>query len=100
MKTSLLRGLLLVCLFLTARPIARPQSSLPVPARVPAPDARYKVDILVIVAHPDDDTGVSTYLAKAVFDENRRVAVVFTNRGNSGPNAVGLEQSKALADVR
>jgi len=67
---------------------------------VPAPDERYKADILVIVAHPDDDTGVSTYLAKAVLDEGKRVAVIFTNRGNSGPNAVGMEQSKSLADVR
>lgn len=88
--------LLLAGLFLVVPAAARPQS----PARVPAPDPRYKADILVIVAHPDDDLGVSTYLAKAVFDEGRRVAVVFTNRGNSGPNAVGLEQSKALADVR
>lgn len=67
---------------------------------IPKPDQRYKADILVVVAHPDDDTGVSTYLAKAVLDEGKRVAVVFTNRGNSGPNAVGMEQSKALADVR
>ncbi len=67
---------------------------------IPGPDKRYKADILVIVAHPDDDTAVSTYLAKAVFDEGKRVAVIFTTRGNSGPNAVGMEQSKALADVR
>jgi len=67
---------------------------------LPAPDNRYKADILVVVAHPDDDTAVSTYLARAVFDEGKRVAVVFTNRGNSGPNAVGMEQSKALSDVR
>lgn len=67
---------------------------------VPAPDDRYKADILVIVAHPDDDTALSTYLAKAVLDEGKRAAVVFTNRGNAGPNAVGMEQSKALAAVR
>ncbi|MHB1936094.1 MAG: PIG-L family deacetylase [Acidobacteriaceae bacterium] len=67
---------------------------------IPAPDSRYKADILVIIAHPDDDTAVSTYLAEAVFDEGKRVAVIFTTRGNSGPNAVGMEQSKALADVR
>ncbi len=67
---------------------------------IPAPDSRYKADILVVVAHPDDDTGVSTYLAKAVFDEGKRVAVIFTNRGSTGPNAVGMEQSKALGDVR
>ena len=67
---------------------------------VPAPDSRFKTEVLVITAHPDDDTAVSTFLAKAVFDDGKRVAVVFTNRGNSGPNAVGMEQSKALADVR
>ena len=67
---------------------------------VPNPDERYKADILVVVAHPDDDTAAATYLSKAVLDEGRRVAVVFTTRGNSGPNAVGMEQSKALSDVR
>ena len=82
-------------LFATLAP-ARAQNQ---PA-IPAPDERYKADILVIVAHPDDDTAVSTYLARAVFDDGKRVAVVFTNRGNSGPNAVGMEQSKALSDVR
>lgn len=67
---------------------------------IPKADERYKADILLVVAHPDDDTGASTYLSKAVWDEHKRVAVVFTNRGNQGPNAVGMEQSKALADVR
>ena len=96
MKTSLLRGLLLACLVVVVAQVARPQSSLPVPARVPAPDARLKADILVIVAHPDDDTGVSTYLAKAVFDQNRRVAVVFTNRGLA--YADKKEYGRAIAD--
>ncbi|HEY3707598.1 MAG TPA: PIG-L family deacetylase [Terracidiphilus sp.] len=64
------------------------------------PDPRYKADILLIVAHPDDDTAVSTYLARAVLDEGKRAAVIFTTRGNSGPNAVGMEQSKSLAAVR
>jgi len=67
---------------------------------IPPPDDRYKADLLVVVAHPDDDTAVSTLMAKAVFDEGKRVAVIFTTRGNAGPNAVGMEQSKALADER
>ena len=67
---------------------------------IPAPDSRYKADVLLIVAHPDDDTAVSSFLAKAALDQKKRVAVIFTTRGNSGPNAVGMEQSKALADVR
>ena len=100
MKTSLLRWLPFCGVLFVAASQARAQSPAPAPARVPAPDARSSADILVIVAHPDDDTAVSTCLAKAVFDEGKRAAVIFTTHGNSGPNAVGLEQSKALADVR
>ena len=99
MATRLYPVLLLANLLLIASTFGGSQAS-PAPALVPAPDPRYKADILLVVAHPDDDTAVSTCLAKAVFDENKRVAVVFTDRGNSGGNAVGLEQSKVLADVR
>lgn len=90
---------LLACIVFSCVGLIRSQTGS-APAQLPAPDPRYKADVLVIVAHPDDDTGVSTFLAKAVFDQHKRVAVLFTDRGNSGPNAVGLEQSKALADVR
>lgn len=65
-----------------------------------APDDRYKSDILVIVAHPDDDTIVSTYLARAIFDQHKRVAVVYCTRGDSGSNSVGLERARALGLVR
>ena len=67
---------------------------------VPEPDRRYKVDILVIVGHPDDDIEVAAYLAKAIEQQHKRVAFVYTTRGNSGGNAEGQEQSNALADVR
>ena len=99
MHKSRCLGLLLSGMFLAALAPVYSQIAF-APAQVPAPDPRYKADVLVIVAHPDDDTGVSTFLAKAVFDQHKRAAVIFTDRGNSGPNAVGLEQSKALADVR
>jgi LmbE family N-acetylglucosaminyl deacetylase len=89
-------ALLLIFLFCLAAHTIRAQVHPP----IPAPDPRYKADILVIVAHPDDDTALSTYLAKAVLDEGKRAAVIFTDRGNAGPNAVGMEQSKALAAVR
>src|SRR4051812_30678327 len=95
MKTLRFTILALVVLF-SVQSFVRAQVQPP----IPHPDERYKADILVVVAHPDDDTAVSTYLARAVFDEGKRVAVVFTTRGNSGPNAVGMEQSKALSDVR
>jgi LmbE family N-acetylglucosaminyl deacetylase len=67
---------------------------------LPEPDGRYKVDILVVVGHPDDDIEVAAYLAKAIEQGHKRAAVVYMTRGNSGGNAVGLEQAKALADVR
>lgn len=86
---------LLVCL-LSAFQFALSQTA---PA-IPAPDSRYKVDVLVIVGHPDDDIEVAAYLAKQIEQQHKRVAVVYCTRGNSGGNAVGEEQAKALADVR
>ena len=67
---------------------------------LPRPDDRYKTDILLIVAHPDDDTGVLNYITRASLDEHKRVAVIFSTRGNSGGNAAGMEQSKAMSDER
>lgn len=72
----------------------------PSPVKSPAPDERFKTDILLIVAHPDDDTLVASYLAKAVYDEHKRVSVVFGTRGDAGGNAVGNEQAGALGAVR
>jgi LmbE family N-acetylglucosaminyl deacetylase len=66
----------------------------------PEPDSRYKVDILVIVGHPDDDIEVAPYLAKVIEQQHKRAAMVYRTRVNSGGNAAGPEQSSALADVR
>ena len=65
-----------------------------------AADARYKADILVVVAHPDDDTLISTYLARAIDDQHKRVAVVYCTRGDSGSNSEGRERAKSLGMVR
>ena len=89
--------LLLACALLSLTLL---QGSAQEQPSIPAPDDRYKADILLVIAHPDDDTDVGTFLWKTVLDEGKRVAVVVTTRGNSGGNAVGMEQSKALADVR
>lgn len=69
-------------------------------AEIFRPDARYKADILLVVAHPDDDTEATTYLARAIFDQHKRVAVVYCTRGDSGPNAEGREHGRALGLVR
>src|SRR5438093_8579697 len=69
-------------------------------AQIANPDERYKADILVVVAHPDDDTVVSSYLARAVFDQHKRAAVVFCTPGDSGSNSEGREHARALGLVR
>jgi LmbE family N-acetylglucosaminyl deacetylase len=70
------------------------------PATNPPPDERFKADILVIAPHPDDESTIAGYLAKAVFDDHRRVAVVVTTRGDAGQNLVGNEQARTLAEIR
>ena len=64
--------------------------------QIATPDPRYKADILLVIAHPDDDSLVTSYLARAVFDEHKRVAVVFCTNGDSGSNSEGREHARAL----
>jgi LmbE family N-acetylglucosaminyl deacetylase len=66
----------------------------------PAADERYKADILLVVAHPDDEGAATPYLARAIYDEHKRVAAVFTTRGGSGGNDYSREHGQALADIR
>jgi LmbE family N-acetylglucosaminyl deacetylase len=75
-------------------------AELPKAPPQPRPDDRYKADILVVVAHPDDETAITGYLAKAIFDEHRRVAVIFGTRGDGGGNAMGNEQAATLGAER
>ncbi len=70
------------------------------PQLIKGPDERFKADILVVVAHPDDEGGVTPYLARAIYDEHKRVAVVFGTRGGSGGNDYAREHGPALANVR
>ena len=63
-------------------------------------DERFKADILVVVAHPDDEGAVTPYLARAIYDLHKRVAVVFGTHGGSGGNSYGQERAGALADIR
>ena len=76
-------------------PAALGQAIKPVP-----PDERFKAEILLVVAHPDDETEVTGYLARAIFDQHKRVAVIFGTRGDGGGNAAGQEQAAALGAER
>ncbi len=40
------------------------------------------------------------YITRASLDEGKRIAVIFTTRGNAGGNAAGMEQGKAMSDER
>src|SRR6202453_4719839 len=63
-------------------------------------DPRYKVDILLVVAHPDDEVMATSYLAREIYDSHKRVAVVYQTAGDEGNNDVGPEQAAALGDIR
>jgi LmbE family N-acetylglucosaminyl deacetylase len=69
------------------------------PKALPQMDERYKTDILLVVAHPDDEGAATPYLARAL-DDHKRVAVVFGTRGSSGANEAGAEQAGALGAIR
>ena len=70
------------------------------PKLLSATDQRYMADILLVVAHPDDEGGATPYLARAIYEEHKRVAVVFATRGGSGGNDYSQEHGPALADMR
>jgi LmbE family N-acetylglucosaminyl deacetylase len=69
------------------------------PALLP-PDDRYKADLLLIVAHPDDDVVIGGYLARIALDEHKRVAVIYCTNGDGGGNAVGNEAGASLGQMR
>jgi len=71
-----------------------------VPQKVNPPDDRYKADILIVVAHPDDEAFFTPYAVKALNDMHKRVAVVFSTRGGSGANRFTAERGPAMANER
>ena len=89
---------LLILVFLICSPIPK-DAFAQTPVRILQADERYKVDILLVVAHPDDEGAATPYLARAI-DEGKRVAVAYGTRGSSGANEAGPEQATALGDIR
>jgi len=89
-----------VCLVLAIVLMGVPRTQSQQAEPNPEPDGRYKVDILIVVGHPDDDIEVAAYIAKLIEQQHKTAAVVYGTRGNSGGNAAGSEQANALADIR
>jgi len=86
-----LLGLLLL---LIANAVAQNPTPSPTPPLL-KPDERLKVDVLLIVAHPDDETGVVPYLVQLI-DQKKHVAVVYTTHGEAGHNNMGPERAQSL----
>src|SRR5215475_8864268 len=63
------------------------------------PDDRFKADVLLIVAHPDDETGVSAYLAE-LLDQHKKVEVIYLTHGEAGHNNMGAERAASLGVAR
>lgn len=68
------------------------------PAPLP-PDPRFKANVLLVVAHPDDDTAIGAYLARLV-DQKKRVAVIYCTSGDGGGDHVGNEAGRSLGEIR
>ncbi len=64
------------------------------------PDPRFKADILLVVAHPDDETLATAYLARAIYEQHKKVAVVFGTHGDAGNNDIGPEQAMGMGEIR
>ena len=87
-----------VCLLLVSGNVV--QAQLPFAPASFGPDIRFKADILLVLAHPDDETIVSGYLARAILEGHKRIAVVLITTGNRGDNSYGYEAGDALGQIR
>jgi LmbE family N-acetylglucosaminyl deacetylase len=88
--------LLSLCAGAFAQSATRPDAYL---ANDRPSDERFKADILLVVAHPDDEVMATAYLARAI-DQGKRVAVVYQTSGDGGNNDVGAEQGASMGDLR
>ena len=97
----IIRRVLALFLVLCLKAAAQTEAPHPpeTPRTAPKADDRMKADVLLIVAHPDDETGVSAYLAQ-LLDQGKRVAAVYLTHGEAGHNNMGRERAKSLGAVR
>src|ERR1700683_3594503 len=91
---------IVICVPLAHQATAQSQGASTLAPALLEPDARYKADVLVVVAHPDDDVLIGGYLARISLDEHKRVAVIYCTSGDGGGNDVGNEAGAALGQLR
>jgi LmbE family N-acetylglucosaminyl deacetylase len=95
-----MRLLRIMAMLLATTTIVAAQTPTPNPTPpLLKPDERLKVDVLLVVAHPDDETGVVPYLVQLI-DQHKHVAVVYTTHGEAGHNNMGPERAQSLGVVR
>ncbi|HEU5453463.1 MAG TPA: PIG-L family deacetylase [Terriglobales bacterium] len=70
----------------------------PAPAPAQKADQTLHADVLLIVAHPDDELGGAALLAHAA--DQGGAAAVYCTSGNAGRNWVGPEQGPSLGRIR
>jgi len=94
-----IRRVFALLLILCLRAAAQSEAKVETPHTPTKADDRMKADLLLIVAHPDDESGVSAYLAQ-LLDQGKRVAVVYLTHGEAGHNNMGRERGPSLGAVR
>src|SRR5258708_19710776 len=60
------------------------------PAPLLQPDDRLKADVLLVVAHPDDETGAVAWLAQLI-DQHKRGAGIYPTHAKAAPYNIGPE---------
>jgi LmbE family N-acetylglucosaminyl deacetylase len=65
-----------------------------------APPDILKTDLMVVVAHPDDEGMVAGVIARYALGEHKTIACIYATRGEGGGNAVGTQLGPALGELR
>jgi LmbE family N-acetylglucosaminyl deacetylase len=68
-------------------------------AAEPPPDI-LKTDLMVVVAHPDDESMVAGVMARYAQEQGKTIACIYATRGEGGGNAVGTQLGPALGQLR
>ncbi|MBW3623835.1 MAG: PIG-L family deacetylase [Armatimonadetes bacterium] len=65
-----------------------------------SPPDLLKTDLMVVVAHPDDEGMAAAAMARYALGEGKTVATVHATRGEGGGNEVGTQLGPALGQLR